>query len=247
MKLVLILIITLSIIVHDVRSQSDIEVDYEKGISQLRAGNFYDAVFSFNSYIIDFPDSSKGYLQRGIAFYNIDKLTDAEKDLSKALELSPTDPAVHNMLGLLFGKLKYDSRSIEEFDKAILINSEFAEAYNNRGIAYGNMKEFPKALVDLTIAIKIDPAFAEAYYNRGYIYIELNDYKEAIKDFTKLITLEPANAMAYVNRGMSYYLSAQYETAIKDFQKAKLLDASFSKDMDEYIKKTREIIKSKKN
>ena len=163
--------------------------------------------------------SANEWFEKGYELGISGNYTDAEKALSKAIELNPQDAMEYNNRGIAYGKLGNTQQAIKDFNKAIELNPQDAMGYYNRGTVYKNLGNAQQAIKDFNKAIELNPQDSSAYNNRGNAYSDLSNTQQAIKDYNKAIELNPQHANTYNNRGLHYAKLGNYQQAIKDFNK----------------------------
>src|SRR6267142_2755515 len=66
------------------------------------------------------------HMKLGTANLRLGKLTDAQRDLEKAVQLAPNDPVAHYQLGKLYKQMKALDRAKAEFDRTAELQSQAA-------------------------------------------------------------------------------------------------------------------------
>jgi tetratricopeptide (TPR) repeat protein len=112
------------------------------------------------------PDSSAGYLQRGIIQAALAKPIEAKADFTKAISLAPKEiNAYYNRGNILFQEENY-AAAIADFAKAAEINPNFGKAYYALGLSYIKSNQNDKACLAFKQAQKlVYPGAAEAVKN----------------------------------------------------------------------------------
>jgi len=101
------------------------------------------------------PDSSAGYLQRGIVYAALQKPNQAKADFSTCIQLNPGElNALYNRGNLYFQEAKLDSATVD-FEKSIAIDPNFAKAYYAIGLCYFKKNETEKACLAFNQANKL--------------------------------------------------------------------------------------------
>ena len=76
-----------------------------------------------------------------------DELTRAESHLKKALELDGNDPNVLTDQGVMFRKLGWYDRAVQNFEKASQVDPMHAQGLYNLGIVYRyDLNDYPSAI-----------------------------------------------------------------------------------------------------
>ena len=215
---------------------------HHEGEGRFNAGDYAEAIVSFDNAILQNPKHIRAYFWRGRAKYGLGKSKADQGNLTEAQQL-------------------YQA-AIDDYTLTIKINPEFALAYNNRGwtqnklgkskAGQGDIMEaqhlYQAAIDDYTRSIKIDTKYTFPYFSRGLTRTALGRsksdqgniteaqqlYQAAIDDYTRVIELIPKYAMAYNNRGWVKYLIGKskanqgnveeaqrlYQAAIDDYTQA---------------------------
>ena len=138
------------------------------------------------------------YLQRAIAYAEIQNFDSAVEDLTTYLQSDTTSV-------LALWQRAYCQAKANDFNAS-------------QGTDVG-MKT-ASVIGDLTQAISLAPQNAYLYYNRGTLYAQRSDYGRAIDDLTKALELDPQLAEAWYNRGLARLYSSQQQEGISDLSKA---------------------------
>ena len=75
---------------------------YNRGLNLLRAEQFTESVNAFSTLIKRMPDLAIAYKSRGAAYYHLERLELAKKDLQKAMTLDIDLGGTHLYLGLIY-------------------------------------------------------------------------------------------------------------------------------------------------
>jgi tetratricopeptide (TPR) repeat protein len=138
---------------------------YNRGISYYKTGKEKEAEMDFDKVIIMDPRMSSAYVYRGLCREYLKMYKDALNDYTKALELKPTDAAIHNNIAYLY--ISANDESFREKTKALEHAKKAAEL----------SKEKNAEILD---------TLARACFINGQI-------KEAIDIENKALKLEPYN------------------------------------------------------
>ena len=127
------------------------------------------------------------------------KLSIAEKNLKKALSLSPKD-SVETRLVLceLYLDQKEATRALLEIERVIKINPT-AKAWFLRGRAYFDLESYQDAEDDFRRATLADPQFHDARGAIGTVKIALGDLEGAAQAFRTTLRFDPSNSAAQQN------------------------------------------------
>ncbi len=142
---------------------------FERGLSNLRAHRYDEAVKAFSKVIETKPFHIKAYNNRGIAWCKKGVYDQAMMDYDSALRIDPgCAEAYCNRGAIWFYKGNYD-RAIADYDRVLEIEPLFAKAYTNRGAAWFCKGDYDRAIADYSKALEINPNCAET--NRQMVWI----------------------------------------------------------------------------
>jgi len=166
------------------------------------------------------PHKARPYNGRGLANLDQGKISQAEFDFSRAIELDPAYADAYYNRGLLYAKQKKFAQANADLTKASSLSPDYAEAYYSRGLIDDKEGNFTAAILNYSKAIEQNSKYAENYYNRGCDYLKEGDFTQSDSDFDKTIELNPNLAEAYYNRANSYFKQREIEPAMSDYNKA---------------------------
>jgi Flp pilus assembly protein TadD len=108
-----------------------------------RAGEILEAVTRSR------PDLPGPYVNLGIAYLHLDRLADAERSLTRALELDPDNAAlVHNLLGVVYRKSGRFAEARRCYERALELDPGYADAHLNLGILLELYLQQPEAALE---------------------------------------------------------------------------------------------------
>jgi tetratricopeptide (TPR) repeat protein len=131
--------------------------------------------------------------QQGLAERRLGHYDKAVAELTRALDLAPTNAQVLNDRGIAYF-LKGDPASREgamrDYDAAIRNDPNHAEALNNRAWSLFQAGRASEALADADRSIAANPANGYAYDTRGQILESLGRRDDAIRDYQRAIAID---------------------------------------------------------
>ena len=196
------------------------QVDYSLGSLLLNAGNYGEAVKSFQTALSKSEFFFEALHDLGTTYALMGRLEEGVACYLKALKLKDDSPELFFNLGRLFDELKKYPEALTHYEKAITLNSHFSQAWFNSGTAYYELKQYKEALSRYNQAISIEPNFAEAHYNRGNALAELNQLEESLKSYNRAISIDPHYAEAFNSRGKILVELKRFNDAIDSYNKA---------------------------
>jgi len=168
---------------------------------------------------IDF-DQAKTFFLLGMEHYQKGSYEEAERLLSKSLEILPNRLSTLTNLFAVLLKLDRLEFAEEIIGKAIDYHPTNESLYFNRGLLFVKNKNWSMALINYDRAIEIKRDYAEAYSNRGNVLLEMGHLAAAVENYDQAIKLKPEHAEAYYNRGNALRELRQLDSALASYEKA---------------------------
>jgi tetratricopeptide (TPR) repeat protein len=150
-----------------------------------------------------------------------ERLDEATRRYTNALQLAPDDALAYNNLGVVLERQKRLPEAIAAFQKAIALSPRLALARFNLGKALSLQHQPKKAEQAYAAAVKADPALVDAWIDWGVMLALQGRSQEAADRFDAAITQDPRSAIAYYNlgnlmnkQGRLADAALRYETAV---------------------------------
>ncbi len=201
---------------------------YERGIAQLRDGDFSAAIASLDEAIRLDPQSARAYARRGFAHAELGHSDQAMADYTEALRIDPEYAEAYNNRGCAYREQGDLRSALVDFTEAIRLKPNEAKTFVNRGLTYLRQQDLDRSIADFTEAIQLDPKLADAHCLRGRAYAANSDFDRALRDSTDAILLDPKFAEAYRVRGRAHAGRRDYQKAIADYSQAIRLDPQYA-------------------
>jgi len=143
-----------------------------------------------------------------------EKLDDANKHLSKALEICPNYADALTLRGVLDLNKNDAVAAITDLDKAIHADANYAMAYVVMGSALNLQSKFDEALRSLQRGESLAPDSWQAHFEMGKSYIGKADYPTAMHQLEMAENLAPSEyPIIYLLRGHALLAMKQYSAA----------------------------------
>ena len=188
--------------------------------------SYEEAILQTDDLIIQFPQSFLLYNIRGAANAALNRLELAIENYSKALEILPDSPEIHNNIGIALKKTGDLPEAIDHFQKAIKIKPDYAVAHNNLGIALQNRGDLESAITSYNRAIELNPNFSSAFNNLGAA-LQHHDRNAAIQCFNRALQLNPNNYDALNNLGSLMKDTGNIDAAVQILNHAIQIQPAF--------------------
>lgn len=142
----------------------------------------------------------------------------AEKELLRALEIAPGEPAPHIALGKNFFLGNFFGRAAAEFQKAIDLDTDSLQA--RLGLIQvqerqGNPGETLRMIEE---TLEMAPGHPEVLFLRGRLRYRRGNYPGAVEDLQASIRAAPGNAEAHFNLGLAHLKQDRFVQAAEQFR-----------------------------
>ena len=159
-------------------------VEFYKGVTASRKGNYLQAIEHYNGAIELNPQLVPAYNNRGATCYRIGDYESAIRDYDRALELNPEYPAPYYNLGVIHHYRGDYESAIWNYDRALELNSEHPAPYCNLGVIHSYRGDYENAIQNYNRALELDTEEPKYYCNRGEAWLHLGEWDNAREDFT---------------------------------------------------------------
>ena len=197
----------------------------------------------------------------GTAYIQINKFEQAIKFLNKSISIDENNLATLNNLGGALQELNKFEDAIKIYNKLFQLDPNHLQAKNNIANCFTKIKKFNEAVKIYKELIKKNPYDYVAYNNLGNVNQEMNHDENAIYNYTKSINLKSDYFIAHKNLGDIYKKKGRYKESLNLYNLVNKLKPGYKDiisniietkmlicewgDYESYIKKIRDIIKSK--
>ncbi len=86
-----------------------------EGNRQFEAGQYDSALANFNQLIALYPETKELYFNRGLCYYKMEQLAEADKDFEKCLQLDSSFSAARVMKGLILERHGHIQSAVREY------------------------------------------------------------------------------------------------------------------------------------
>lgn len=193
-------------------------------------------------------EKAKLYKLRGVAYYRMDRFSNAADDLTRVIRVSQSDWADFSMLGVCYFKMDRIDEAIQALEKALSMKpgqsaaaEALGKAYFKKGVAALSAKQYPSAAQYLLKAKDYDAKNGYVYYNLAEAYLFQKKYPEAEKALGQAADLMGKNMEVFWRLGLVYEKQKKWPLALNAYQKAEQIRAS--KEITEAISRVKENMK----
>lgn len=160
------------------------------------------------------PDNIEWLRKRADAQADLGELGLALQDLSKILELDPTEYNAlrwHATYSAELGFRKVAIAELEKLERLFEGDTVPASLLNERAQYLAEEGQFKEALIVAQKADSIEPNNASIHATLGYIHTGFGDYQAALEAYSQAIVLNPRSVRALKGRAVVYHKLGQLE------------------------------------
>jgi tetratricopeptide (TPR) repeat protein len=194
--------------------------DFERGVTEFRAGNYSSAATRFARAEAAAPGSTDALLYEAKCFVHLQDFAGAEKALRTYLVSHRDSADALYMLGFVLHRQNRPAESLQTYTRAAAIIQPRADDLKIVGLDYVLLDDYPDAIKWLEKAVELDPKNKDAWYYLGRAYYTRSRLIDARKAFVTVLDLDPHDARAEDNLGLIFESSAQPAAAIEAYRNA---------------------------
>jgi tetratricopeptide (TPR) repeat protein len=163
---------------------------------------------------------AKEWIDKGIAFMNVENYESALSAFNNAVEFDPTSSLTYLNKGWVLNALGDYNQALAVLNRASDLDSKNPWIYIHRGGAYMMLGNCQQALLDAEKVISLDATIAYAYAIRGWAYSCLGNLDRALADLNKSAQMDPKNPIVYIFRAWVHNALGNKRLALDDFDKS---------------------------
>lgn len=133
------------------------------------------------------PLAATMLMQQGQALQGEGRYDDAVAKYNAALSLQPSNPTIHNLLGVAELQRGNAAKALEHLNRALQLAPSYSDARNNRGTTYLGLDQLAQAEADF-LAVLTDRTYANrtgVFFNLGLLYLRRGDLAAAEENLRK--------------------------------------------------------------
>lgn len=171
------------------------------------------------------PRSAVDHALLGHALLFNDRLSQAEGELRKAVELEPNLAIAWFYLGEVLQRLGDSQGGLNCFDRAVKLSPETPEFFIKRGVLLLRMDKVKEAIADLRQAVALDPDDASSHYVLATAFQRAGQRTEAAQEFQAATRLnnaerEKENAGLFTINGIRDLRAGKVDDAVRELRQA---------------------------
>jgi tetratricopeptide (TPR) repeat protein len=205
---------------------SEADANYVLGLCYLNAQRYDDARKSFAVQYGVQPESGAAYLLLGTMLMNANLPELAANAARRALQLSPSLPLAHFMLGevALFKSSVEDA--LTEFEAERTLNPDYAPVYDRLGDAYLRSEKYRDAQQALMKAVSLDTSRTGPFILMGKVLLRRNNPESALLYLKHAEKMDPNNYITHTLLGQAYRSLGDEAEAKRELDTAAKIQAS---------------------
>lgn len=203
---------------HATVIRANIDPEYVLGLCYTDVQRYDDARHAFATQYGFAPDSAEAYLLAARLFLRREFATEAAVEARKALEINPTLPLAHQLLGEVALAKQDVAGAIRELEAERTINPLNGPMYDRLGDAYLRNGQYADAQQALNRAVLLEPGSTGPFILLGEVFLKLNQPIQALQYLTHAAKMDPSNYLTHNLLGQAYKATGQVEEANREFQ-----------------------------
>lgn len=186
----------------------------------------YDTAITLLTITLEDPDlpvhlKAVAYFERGFAYCETAKYSEAVADLTQAIRLDPGHADSWRERAKAYAREGLIDQAIADETRAIQIKRNDPSLYSERALLDLDRNRWREAIADFSVAIGLAPRNANLRYLRGHAFRLGGKPARAVEDENRALDLDPGLVDAHEERAADYEDQGEYGKALDDF-KAKL-------------------------
>lgn len=158
--------------------------------------------------------------QRADAQLQLRRPERAVADLSEAIRLQPTDPALFGARAESYKRMGQFARAYADGERAVALAPDAPRPYLLRGQIALELGRPDQAQADAATLIRLVPNRAEGYLLRGDALLAKGQYDDAVGAFDRAVALDPTSGAAYGARAHAQQMRGNLDAALADIRSA---------------------------
>jgi tetratricopeptide (TPR) repeat protein len=204
---------------NQVVEHANVEPEYVLGLCYSDVARYDDARHAFATQYGFAGDSAEAYLLAGRLFLRRELPDPATAQARKALELNPSLPLAHELLGEAALARGDTAAAIEELEAERKINPLDGDVYDRLGDCYLRRGQYPEARTALNRAVLLEPSSTGPYILLGQTLLKLKDPIQALHYLSRAVTMDPSNYQTHNLMAQAFKATGQMAEANREFKK----------------------------
>jgi tetratricopeptide (TPR) repeat protein len=196
----------------------NVDPDYVLALCYADVQRYDDARHAFAAQYGFASDSAEAYLLAGRLFLRRELRDEAGVEAARALEINPSLPLAHELLGEVALSRADTAGAIREFEAERKINPLNPDLYDRLGDAYLRNGQYTDAQRALNRAVLLEPQATGPYILLGETFLKLKQPIEALHYLDHAEKMDPSNYITHNLLGQAYKATGQLDAANREFK-----------------------------
>ncbi len=203
---------------HAAVAQANIDPQYVLGLCYADVKRYDDARHAFAAQYGFEPDSAEAHLLAARLFLRREFVAESAVEARKALEINPSLPLAHQLLGEAELAKGDTAAAIRELEAERKLNPLSGVLYDRLGDAYLRNEQYPEAQQALNRALLLEPNATAPYILLGQTFLKLKQPIQALHYLDRAAKMDPANYITHNLLGQAYKATGQLAEANQEFK-----------------------------
>jgi tetratricopeptide (TPR) repeat protein len=164
---------------------------FKKGKEAFDKGDYKGAIEQLREAVRQDKKNVQAYRLLGVAYLQVDSLSEAEKAVIQAKALEPTDASLFELQGDVYLKQKLYPAAIDQYRQAVTLDKKNAPLYLKLGETCRIARQYKEAAESYISVLLLDSVNVTALRELGTIYFRAKQYQSALPIFRDLVKLQP--------------------------------------------------------
>ena len=183
----------------------------------LAQKNYSAAIAAYDRILpTDVARSHLLWINRGYAFFGLNRYDDMLQSCSQAIAIEP-DALAWNCRGEALYNLKRDREALEAFERATTLDSQ-SIFWLNKAVVLDRLRQYDRAIAASNKAIELssksEPQTAIAYLQKGQSLLQTDRDRQALVAFERSLANLPDYLPAKQGKAVALYKLGRYQQAI---------------------------------
>jgi predicted Zn-dependent protease len=203
---------------HAAVEQANIDPQYVLGLCYSDLERYDDARHAFAAQYGFAPDSAEAHLLAARLFLRREFVDQANLEAHKAMELNPSLPLAHQLLGEAALAKGDTAAAIQELEAERKLNPLSGIVYDQLGDAYLRNGDYELAQQALNRAVLLEPSATAPYILLGETFLKLKQPIQALHYLDHAVKMDPSNYITHNLLGQAYKATGQVADANREFK-----------------------------
>lgn len=199
---------------------ANVEPRYVLGLCYTDAKRYDDARRAFAAQFGFAPESAEAYLVTARMFLRREFADQAQIFAQKAVELNPSLPGAHQLLGEIALAKADLALAVKELEAERKLNPLDGPMYDRLGDAYVRNGQYAEARDALNKAVLLEPNATGPYILLGEALVKLGEPVQALHYLNRAATMDPGNYVTHNMLGQAYRAAGQTAEANREYKLA---------------------------